>query len=237
MSSHIDANGRIFHEQEATLALTCPHCQVMSHITPIAVPGFAELNSHRPKAVGVVYRCDACNAPIFLRFPVKIYGTHRIELNSTFIEVERPKEKFSYTYLPEEVEAMFREALACYSGNNFNAFAGMCRRAMQAAFVELGESGKLKVFDQLNDVRLMADLDSDTFLSIKRVIFGNDADQHPSLPLIDDRQAGVLLEVVKDLLYQAYVRKGRLQQAMMVRRFFSEESLRGLRAPKSTQSG
>ncbi len=30
---------------------------------------------------------------------------------------------------------------------------------------------------------------------------------------------------MKDLLYQAYVRKGRLQQAMMVRRFFFEESL------------
>jgi hypothetical protein len=42
--------------------------------------------------------------------------------------------------------------------------------------------------------------------------------------------------VMKDLLYQTYVRKGRLQQAMMVRRFFSEESLRGLRALKDNQS-
>jgi hypothetical protein len=28
---------------------------------------------------------------------------------------------------------------------------------------------------------------------------------------------------MKDLLYQSYVRKGRLQQAMMVRRYFVEE--------------
>ncbi len=28
---------------------------------------------------------------------------------------------------------------------------------------------------------------------------------------------------MKDLLYQAYVRKGRLQQAMMVRRYFLSE--------------
>ena len=33
------------------------------------------------------------------------------------------------------------------------------------------------------------------------------------------------LELVKDMLYQAYVRKGKLQQAMMVRRFFAEETL------------
>jgi hypothetical protein len=72
MSTYIDAGGRLHHDQEANLALTCPHCQVLSHITPIAVPGFEELVSHRPRHVGVIYRCDACNAPIFLRYPVKM---------------------------------------------------------------------------------------------------------------------------------------------------------------------
>ena len=42
--------------------------------------------------------------------------------------------------------------------------------------------------------------------------------------MIDNFQAGVLLEVTKDLLYQAYVRRGRLQQAMMVRRYFAEDA-------------
>ena len=41
---------------------------------------------------------------------------------------------------------------------------------------------------------------------------------------MDAFQAGVLLEVIKDLLYQAYVRRGRLQQAMMVRRYFADDS-------------
>jgi len=44
------------------------------------------------------------------------------------------------------------------------------------------------------------------------------------LPLLDGYEAGIMLEVVKDLLYEAYVRKGKLQQAMMVRRFFLEET-------------
>jgi hypothetical protein len=237
MSTHIDAAGRLHHEQEANLALTCPHCQVLSHITPIAVPTFDELVSHRPKVVGVVYRCDSCNAPIFLRFPIKMFGNNRVELGGQFSEVERPREKFGFTYLPEDVEVLFREALACYSNASYNAFASMCRRTMQAAFVDLGEAGKLRVFDQLNDVRAMADLDSPTFIDIKRVIFGSDNDPHPSLPVLDDQLAGVLLEVTKDLLYQVYVRKGRLQQAMMMRRFFADESIRNLAPPKSTQSG
>ena len=230
MSSYIDASGRLHHEQEANLALTCPHCQVLSHITPIAVPGFDELVSHRPKHVGVVYRCDSCNAPIFLRFPVRMYGNNRVELGAQYLEVERPREKFSYTYLPEEIEALFREALGSFSNAQYNAFASMCRRTMQAAFADLGEAGKLRIFDQLNDVRAMADIDAPTFIDVKRVIFGTDNDPHPSIPLIEDQLAGVLLEVIKDLLHQMYVRKGRLQQAMMMRRFFADESLRNIKA-------
>ena len=60
---------------------------------------------------------------------------------------------------------------------------------------------------------------------VKKVIFGGDHDPNPGLPDLGSCEAGVLLEVLKDLLYQAYVRKGKLQQAMMVRRFFAEETL------------
>ena len=44
------------------------------------------------------------------------------------------------------------------------------------------------------------------------------------------QKAGIALEVVKDLLYEAYVRKGKLQQAMMVRRFFLDETSNRLRS-------
>jgi hypothetical protein len=237
MSGYIDSTGRLHHDQEANLALTCPHCQVLSHITPIAIPSYEELVRHKPKHVGAVYRCDSCNAPIFLRFPVRIYGNERIELGAQFSEVERPREKFSYTYLPEDVELLFREALGCFSNGSFNAFASMCRRTMQAVFADLGEAGKLRIFDQLDEIRVMADIDGPTFIDIKRVIFGTDNDPHPSLPMLDDQQAGILLEVAKDLLYQMYVRKGRLHQAVMMRRFFAEESIRNLAPPKNKQSG
>lgn len=43
------------------------------------------------------------------------------------------------------------------------------------------------------------------------------------MPLVGAREAGMLLEIMKDLLHQAYVRRGRLQQAMMMRRYFAEE--------------
>jgi hypothetical protein len=226
MSVYIDSNNRLHNEQAASLALTCPNCFVLAHITPLAVPAFADLTASRPKQVGLVYRCDACNAPIFLRSNVRSYSSERIELSSQLSEVERPKESFSFTYLPQEIEILFRETLLCYSHGIFNAFATMCRRTMQAVFANLGEIGKLRVFDELNDVRDMAALDANVFTPIKRVLFGTDADSAPSLPLLDDDQAALLLEVIKDLLYQSYVRKARLQQAIVVRRVSVDQAER-----------
>src|SRR5580704_10451937 len=212
MSVFIDLASRLNHDQADNLAVTCPHCQVVAHITPVAIPRFEDLAVHKPRQVGVVYLCDNCHSPIFLRFAARSYGPARIELAPQFTEVERAREKFTYTYLPEEVEVLFREALMCFSSGAFNAFASMCRRTAQAAFADLGENGKLRMFDQLTDVRDMAELDPDVFNLVRKVLFGSDTEPRPDMPLLDATSAGVLLEVIKDLLYQSYVRKGRLQQ-------------------------
>lgn len=226
MSFHIDSSSRLINDQEQSLALTCPHCDVTAHLTPSAVPAFEDLQAHKPKLIGVVYRCDACNSPVFLRYSVRIYGANRIELSPQYVEVERPREKFSFTHLPEDVEILFREALVCFSSGAFNAFASMCRRASRKAFEDLGETGKLRLFDELNHVRAMTDLDSDTFLKVRGMIFGTESDTRPDPPLLDSYEAAVGLEIMKDMLYEAYVRKGRLQQAMMVRRYFADETAR-----------
>ena len=217
MSVYVDSSSRLHHDQEHSLALPCPHCQVYSHITAVSIPQYSELVASRPNHVGIVYRCDSCSAPIFLKFAVKMYAANRVEFANNFVELERAKEKFNFTYLPENVERLFREALGCYSSGHFNAFASMCRRTAQAAFQDLGENGRLRIFEQAREAREMAEIDNETFSS--------DADPSPQWPDLSTNEAGVLLELVKDMLYQAYVRKGKLQQAMMVRKFFADETL------------
>jgi hypothetical protein len=203
----------------------CPHCQVYTQITPVSVPEFAELAASRPNHVGVVYRCDSCSAPIFLKFAVKMYAANRVELANTFVELERAKEKFSFTYLPEEVERLFREALGCYTAGYFNAFASMCRRTTQAVFQDVGDNGRLRIFEQVREARELAEIDGDVFAVVNKVLFGAEDEPSAQLPELTPNEAGVLLELTKDMLYEAYVRKGKLQQAMMVRRFFAEETL------------
>jgi hypothetical protein len=219
----IDSAGRLHHDQESNLALNCPHCQVLAHLTPVSVPDFNVLQQHKPAHVGLVYRCEACNAPIFLRFAVKLYAGSRVELAPNFVELERPRERFHFTYLPEEIEVLLKEAFACFSAACYNAFASMCRRVAQCAFADLGEDGKLALYDELAKVRGLAELDDESFEVARKVLFEVGEPGRPGPPVVDAYQAGVLLEVIKDLLYQAYVRRGRLQQAMMVRRYFAED--------------
>jgi hypothetical protein len=224
MSLYIDSASQLHHDQEKNLVVTCPHCQAVAHLTVCAVPRFEDLQVYRPKQAGLVYLCDACHMPVFLRFTVRLYGSARIELSPQFTEVERAREKFTFTSIPEEVELLFREALTCFSHGAFNAFASMCRRAAHAMFSDLGESGKLRLFDELNAVRELAPIQPEVFTKMKSILFGAQLDRETKLPPLDGYEAGIMLEVVKDLLYEAYVRKGKLQQAIMVRRFFLEET-------------
>ena len=234
MSVHIDSASRLINDQGQNLAITCPHCEVVSHITPSAVPAFAELQARKPRQVGIVYSCDACHAPVFTRYQVRMYGESRVELAPQFTEIERAREKFSFTYLPQEVETLFKEALACFSAGAFNAFASMCRRTAQAVFADLGEGGKLHIFDELNTTRDLAGLSAETYGKLKTLLFGTESDPRPGPPLLDSYEAGIALEVMKDVLYEAYVRKGKLQQAMMVRRFFLEETASNLTSMAQT---
>lgn len=222
MSIFIDSIGQLHHDNPNGLALHCPHCQVLAHLTAVSVPQFSVLNLYKPTHAGVVYRCDACNSPVFIKYPVKMYGSARIELGNQFAELEHAREKFTYTHLPARCELLFKEALTCYSQGAFNAFASMCRRTAHGIFNDLGDNGRLKVFDLLAEVRDMAGIDNEHFSIIKQILFDNDAELI-ELPTVDARVAGMLLEVMKDLLYQCYIRRGKLQQAMRMRRFFAEE--------------
>jgi len=222
MAIILDRNQGLLLEDDEQIGLECPYCSVYSHMSPQSIPHADDLLQHQPKHVGLVYRCDACQAPVFLRFAVKEFSESRVELYRNFIELERPKERFAFSYLPKHTEVLFREALACYSGNNFNAFASMCRRSAASAFAALGEGGRLSAFEEIIAAQDIAEIDDETFAPIKTVLFDTGEDEE--LPLLNRSQAGILLEVLKDMFYQCFVRRGKLTRAIKVRRFFVQES-------------
>ena len=214
----LERNQGLQQQSDEELGLECPYCSVYAHLTPQSIPDVTELLKNKPKHIGLVYECDACHAPVFLRFAVKEYSENAAELYQNFIELERPKERFPFSYLPKHTEVLFREALSCYSNNNFNAFASMCRRSARSAFGELGDGGKLRAFDDAMVAQHIAEIDDDSFEPIKAVLF--DTGDEETLPTLNRMQSGVLLEVLKDMFYQSFVRRGKLTRAIKVRKLF-----------------
>src|SRR5271169_6413009 len=80
------------HVEYQGIALTCPHCQTLTHLTPVAVPKFGDVSRRQPKHIGIVFSCDTCGEPIFLKFVIRAYTALRVELASSFIEIERARE-------------------------------------------------------------------------------------------------------------------------------------------------
>jgi len=227
MAITLEREQGLVQQTDEQFGLECPYCGVYAHMTPQSVPDVESLLRDRPKHIGIVYQCDACAAPVFLRFAVKHYSDDAAELYQNFVELERPKERFPFSYLPKHTETLFREALSCYSNNNFNAFASMCRRAAASSFAAMGDSGKLRAFDEVIMAQEIAEIDDDSFEPIKKVLFENGAAD--DIPLLNRAQSGVLLEVLKDMFYQCFVRRGKLSRAIKVRRFFVQEGNGALR--------
>ncbi len=106
-----------------------------------------------------------------------------IELAPDFVELERAREKFNFTYLPEDTEALVKEAFACFTAGCYNAFASMCRRAAQATFADLGPQARLDLFDELANIRRLAELDDDSYELVRKVLFDFDEPGRGNLPV------------------------------------------------------
>lgn len=214
--AYLDSQNRLHRE---SVSAECPHCGIVAHLSLLACPSFARLRTDRPARIGIVLQCDACRTPLFVRYRVRAWHDDRVEFHPQPEEMERAPERFSYVHLPEKVAAAFREALACYSAGLWHAFAVMCRATTQAILDDLGERSRLRIFDQVAEVRVMAEMDEVTFNAIRRVLFEGEPARGQLAQPLNRLQAAVLLETMKDMLYQTYVRRAKFQQALRLRHF------------------
>jgi len=206
-------------EQTEPIVRECPHCGVHAPMVPSATPSFDALKKARPHHTGVAFRCAACNEPRFARAAIRSFGDDRIILSANLVEVERPKEHFQYNYLPKETGLLLREAFGCYAADLTLAFAVLCRHSIaSAARAELAVSEA--TFERLfDDTCRLAEIDRETRQIMHQALFMTSA-----TPEIDADQAAMLIEIIKDIFQQRFVRTAKLKRAIQMRRFFASES-------------
>jgi hypothetical protein len=225
--------GNKFHRDEVAQSLECPHCGAGSSMRAGGVPNFGQLQARRPHEIGIVFQCDVCNKPVFMRYRVRDYRSDRIELAAGEPLSERSVETFPLQYLPDDVAKNFADTLGCYSHEFHNAFAVMCRRTAMAMFDSLGDRGKLQCYDHAAEIQRLAQIAPRDFELVRHILFEMDLDKAAATPVLTRMQAAVLLEVIKDMLHQAYVRGAKLRRALELRRYFADqtEAARGIERP------
>lgn len=201
--------------------IVCPHCGHSTSLTLVSPPDYRTLARYKPSKVGMGYQCSSCFEPVFLKFNIENYDLssfHRIRMNNKGIEIEKPTIDFDFEFIPESVLSDFKEALECYSITAYNAFAAMTRRTIQSSADMIGSKGKSKVQNQIKELKDMAEIDDDTFEVLKQIIIDGHDGAHPHLPNLSPERAEVLLELLKDVMYQLFVRKGKLKRASDLRK-------------------
>ncbi|MHB8666794.1 MAG: DUF4145 domain-containing protein [Burkholderiales bacterium] len=205
------------HLIDAPVNLRCPHCSTLTALIPVSVPRFELMHRFRLKEVGLVYRCSSCNRAVFLRFKVHILG-NPITLSDDYEQITTSLEPFEMQYLAGAVLDDFREALTCYANSCWNAFAAMCRRCIQSVSETMGATGTTRVQAQLQELKSMAVTDEETFQQLHAIMVTGHDGAHPHLPALSQARAVILLQLMKDVLYQLFVRPAKIRESSELRK-------------------
>lgn len=236
---HIDSSNRFHRNPDKTDS--CPHCHTRSQITLVASPDFRSLRTTRPALTGTVFQCGACGTPFLQQYRITRNNPDSIELEVMATVAEHTDDRFSYSYLPASIATCFRDAAGCYQHGLLQAFAAMCRLTLQAIVAEQGDHGRMRIANQVDEIAALAQLSAADVQLLRDVLFDNQSQTLVRASAMDKGMAAVLLEILKDILQQQYVRPARLRKALRMRRFFAAAEdtaetsrIAALRTPRAT---
>ena len=177
--------------------LRCTHCDVFSRMRLTSAPDWHTLTTFRPARIGVVLNCTACSRPVYLE---------------SFVPVRKPRPRFETRLLPAELRGLVDEGLACYADGHLQAFALVANRITTLATGLKGPNGKLELFNTVTAAAESADIDAPMRRLCRDILFSMAASDEP--PELSPAPAAVLLELLRDMLHQAFIRPGRLREAL-----------------------
>ena len=71
MTFEIYSNNALQHIVDESFSTTCPHCNALSSLSLVSAPRQQYIQRFKLEWVGFVFRCDACNQPVFRKSRAK----------------------------------------------------------------------------------------------------------------------------------------------------------------------
>jgi len=172
-----------------------------------------------------VWTCDACLDYLYIQWALDNPGAENHHRYSTPNIINPKYYEFNDEFAPEGVKSDVAEALKCLSLNCFNAFAAMCRRAIQTICDDANVSGGSRVEKQLEEFKEASGINegSDDAHTLDSIIKTGHDGAHPHLPRVNEKRAKMLLILLQDIIDQIYNRPGRIAEAQKLRDVSIEE--------------
>ncbi|MEM7610554.1 MAG: hypothetical protein AAF270_02670 [Pseudomonadota bacterium] len=192
-------------------ARTCPHCEVFSQMRLQSAPDWDVIFTDRPRRLGIALTCAACELPVFLTSGKLSYSDQRLQVDGNWQPVLPTRQRIDVQLLPVELRDVVGEALGCLADRHFQAFALMANRIARISAEALGSGGKLTLFNAVTAAAQVAEIPSALHRLSRFILF--DLDTVDEVPQLSATQANVLSELMRDMLYQVFIRPAKLQGA------------------------
>lgn len=186
---------------------TCPRCGQRSSFTRMQDLVENLARTAKLREIMVVYHCDACLAPIPVRYDVIDWDPVRVDRPRMALPVV---EAYDFEHVPEPVASAVREALDCLSVQAHHGFGAMAGRAVRAIVEDLAPEGAARVDRQLEEILALTGLDDQRRAWARQALRPAPGAADPD---VDARGARLLLSLLRDLTYQLYTRPGRVRWA------------------------
>jgi hypothetical protein len=202
----------------------CPHCNLGTTFSLASEILNGPVLDREIRRFVASYFCDICLEPIPTLWEIIItnfgadsrgaYGGYYFDNPKEILGV---RGSFIFEHVPTQVSNEIREAIDCLSVSAYNAFAAMCRRAVQAICTDLGAGATTKIEKQIKETAQLAGLEPEWLdLMLQVMLTGHDG-AHPHLPEVTADRAAVLLQLLQDLTHELYTRPGKVREAAKLR--------------------
>jgi hypothetical protein len=209
--SNIDANGSF------RLTGECPHCGAKSVFPTVCTPYEDRRFDPRVRLIAVA-RCIGCRECILAKLNnhkdgyTWVYEGH-YPLGQPNVKVEEE--------IPENIRPDFEEALRCQGIKAYNASAEMCRRALEAACINLGAPYSKVLNDMIDWLERNGRITSGLKDVAHQVRLGGDRAAHPpedpaappkyqAPTKIEEEHANAIIEFARHFFTYVYVIPKRL---------------------------
>ena len=190
----------------------CPHCGVRSLFNPV-VQGYVETQTGNFQSIAQTGQCVSCKQFVLIT-ATKNSGAGATEFSLRAVyPIDKPKDTVDAA-VPKAIADDFAEAIRCQWILAYKATVTMCRRALQAAVLEMRASPERKLLHQIDELATKGVITNPLKEMAHAIRLTGNVGAHPDedgLNDVTDKDAEDMVQFTKEFFHHVYVMPAKLK--------------------------